>query len=153
MIRAHSYWRMKQLAVDLVIVNERSASYVQDLQSPLESVVRVNLSRSPSEKDAVPGAVFLLRADLLSVEVRNLLQTVARVVIVSRRGGLAEQVKRLLEITPTAVPPSLKPRSASRLSSSRRRGSNSSTASADSIGMDGSTSPSSTGTKRRLRLG
>ncbi len=29
--------------------------------------------------------MFLLRADLLSVEVRNLLQTVARVVIVSRR--------------------------------------------------------------------
>ena len=44
--------------------------------------------------------VFLLRADLLSVEVRNLLQTVARVVIVSRRGGLAEQVKRLQEIAP-----------------------------------------------------
>ena len=113
LIRAHSYWRMKQLAVDLVIVNERSASYVQDLQSPLESVVRANLSRSSSEKDAAPGAVFLLRADLLSVEVRNLLQTVARVVIVSRRGGLAEQVKRLLEITPASVPPSLKPRSAS----------------------------------------
>ena len=33
LIRAHRYWRMKQLAVDLVIVNERSTSYVQDLQS------------------------------------------------------------------------------------------------------------------------
>jgi cyclic beta-1,2-glucan synthetase len=57
--------------------------------------------------------VFLLRADLLSAEVRNLLQTVARVVIVSRRGGLAEQVKRLQEIAPAAEPPHLKPRSAS----------------------------------------
>ena len=113
LIRAHSYWRMKQLAVDLVIVNERSTSYVQDLQSALESVVRVNLSRSPSEKDGAPGSVFLLRADLLSAEVRNLLQTVARVVIVSRRGGLAEQVKRLQEIAPAAEPPHLKPRSVS----------------------------------------
>ena len=93
LIRAHRYWQMKQLAVDLVIVNERSTSYLQDLQSALELVVRVGLSRSPSEKDGAPGAVFLLRADLLSAEVRNLLQTVARVVIVSWRGGLSEQVK------------------------------------------------------------
>jgi len=113
LIRAHHYWRMKQLAVDLVIVNERSTSYVQDLQSALESVVRVNLSRSPSEKDSAPGSVFLLRADLLSAEIRNLLQTVARVTIVSRRGGLAEQVKRLLDIAPVAEPPYLKPLSVS----------------------------------------
>lgn len=113
LIRAHQYWRMKQLAVDLVIVNERSTSYVQDLHSALESVVRVSLARSPSEKDSAPGSVFLLRADLLSADIRNLLQTVARVVIVSRRGGLAEQVKRLQEVAPAAEPPQLKPRSAS----------------------------------------
>jgi cyclic beta-1,2-glucan synthetase len=111
--RAHSYWLMKQLAVDLVIVNERSTSYVQDLQSALESVVRASLSRSPPLKDGAPGNVFLLRADLLPVEVRTLLQTVARVVIVSRRGSLAEQVKRLQEIVPAAEPPSLAPGSAS----------------------------------------
>ena len=48
---------------------------------------------------------------MLSAEVRNLLQTVARVVIVSRRGSLAEQVKRLQEIAPAAEPPRLAPRS------------------------------------------
>ena len=32
LVRAHNYWRMKQLAVDLVVVNERSTSYVQDLE-------------------------------------------------------------------------------------------------------------------------
>lgn len=113
LIRAHHYWRMKQLAVDLVIVNERSTSYVQDLQSALESVVRVNMWRSPGGKDSVPGSVFLLRADLLPVEVRNLLQTVARVVIASRRGGLADQVKRLQEIAPAPEPPHLAPRAVS----------------------------------------
>ncbi len=113
LIRAHNYWRMKQLAVDLVIVNERSTSYVQDLESSLESIIRANPSRSLAEKVGTPGAVFLLRADLLPVEVRNLLQTVARVVIVSRRGSLADQVKRLLEIVPAAEPPHPAPRSAS----------------------------------------
>jgi cyclic beta-1,2-glucan synthetase len=110
LIRAHHYWRMKQLAVDLVIINERSTSYVQDLQSALESVVRVNMWRTSGGKDSVPGNVFLLRADLLSVEARNLLQTVARVVIVSRRGGLADQVKRLQETAPAAAPPRIAPR-------------------------------------------
>ena len=37
LLRAHEYWRLKRLAVDLVILNERAASYVQDLQSALES--------------------------------------------------------------------------------------------------------------------
>jgi cyclic beta-1,2-glucan synthetase len=110
LIRAHSYWRSKELTVDLVIVNERSTSYVQDLQTALESVVRVNLVRMPERRH---GTVFLLRADTLSAEVRSLLQTVARVVIVSRRGSLAEQVKRLQEIAPAAEPPRLAPRSVS----------------------------------------
>jgi len=113
LIRAHHYWRMKQLAVDLVIVNERSTSYVQDLQSALESVVRVNMWRSSGGKDSVPGSVFLLRADLMPVEARNLLQTIARVVIVSRRGGLADQVKRLQEIAPAPEPPRPAPRAVS----------------------------------------
>ena len=107
LIRAQHYWRMKQLAVDLVIVNERNTSYVQDLQSALESIVRVNL-RIPERRK---GSLFLLRGDMVSDEVRNLLQTVARVVIVSRRGSLAEQVKRLQEIAPAAEPPRITPRS------------------------------------------
>ena len=37
---AHEYWQMKLLAVDLVIVNERASSYVQDLQIGLETLVR-----------------------------------------------------------------------------------------------------------------
>lgn len=110
LIRAHHYWRTKQLAVDLVIVNERSTSYVQDLQAALESIVRVNVSRTQAETAHAQGSIFLLRADVLSAEVRNVLQTVARVVIVSRRGSLAEQVKRLQELAPAAEPPRLAPR-------------------------------------------
>jgi cyclic beta-1,2-glucan synthetase len=52
----------------------------------------------------VQGAIFVLRADLVSVEVRNLLQAAARVVLVGRRGSLFEQVKRLPEPKPSAPP-------------------------------------------------
>ena len=39
LLRAHEYWRMKQLAVDLVNLNERATSYAQDLQASLEAQV------------------------------------------------------------------------------------------------------------------
>jgi len=105
LVRAHEYWRMKQLAVDLVILNERPPSYAQDLQSAIEAVVRSHQPRAPATGEAARGAVFIVRADLATVEARIALQTIARAVLLSRRGGLSEQVKRLREPKPAAKPP------------------------------------------------
>ncbi|HEY1314013.1 MAG TPA: glucoamylase family protein [Steroidobacteraceae bacterium] len=93
-VRAHEYWRMKGLATDLVILNERAASYVQDLQNALETLVRMSQSRPQPGAHSVRGAVFVLRADLISEQTRSLLSAVARVVLVARRGGLADQLDR-----------------------------------------------------------
>ncbi|MGC2462784.1 MAG: hypothetical protein WA446_17715 [Steroidobacteraceae bacterium] len=101
---AHEYWRMKQLAVDLVILNERTPSYTQDFQVSLEALVRANRSRPKPTGENVEGAIFILRADLVSVEVRNLLQTAARAVLVGHRGSLSEQVRRVPEPKPSAPP-------------------------------------------------
>jgi cyclic beta-1,2-glucan synthetase len=97
LLRAHQYWRLKQLAVDLVILNERPASYAQDLHASVEALVRTGQSHFRSEGEGARGSVFVLRADQLSVEVRTLLQTAARAVLLSRRGSLSEQVKHLEE--------------------------------------------------------
>jgi cyclic beta-1,2-glucan glucanotransferase len=105
LVRAHEYWRMKQLAVDLVILNERPPSYSQDLQASLEALVRAAQSRTPSEGEGVREAVFVLRAEMVPVEVRSLLQTAARAVIVSRRGSISEQINRLEESKPPAPRP------------------------------------------------
>ncbi len=94
LLRAHEYWRMKQLAVDLVILNEQAPSYAQDLQGSLEAQVRAGQSRLQQEGDKPSGSVFILRGDLISAEDRTLLQTAARAVLLSRRGSLAEQVVR-----------------------------------------------------------
>ena len=56
LLRAHEYWRMKQLAVDLVILNERESSYVQDLQIALETLVRTSQSRPQVPVEAPSGA-------------------------------------------------------------------------------------------------
>ena len=94
LLRAHEYWRMKQLAVDLVILNEQGSSYAQNLQDALETQVRASQSRLQHEGQQAFGNVFILRGDLISVEERTLLQTAARAVLLSRRGTLAEQVER-----------------------------------------------------------
>jgi cyclic beta-1,2-glucan synthetase len=94
LLRAHEYWRMKQLAVDLVIVNEQAPSYAQDLQASLEAQLRTSQSRLRHEGHEPSGSVFILRGDLISDEDRILLQTAARAVLLSRRGTLSEQVVR-----------------------------------------------------------
>jgi cyclic beta-1,2-glucan synthetase len=91
LLRAHQYWRMKQLAVDLVILNERSVSYAQELQASLEALVRASQSRSAIEEENARGNVIVLRADLMTDEARGAIRSAARAVLLSRRGGLAEQ--------------------------------------------------------------
>jgi len=105
LLRAHEYWRMKQLAVDLVILNENPPSYAQDLQTALETMLRASQSRRPSGKESGRGAVRILRAELLSPQTRSLLQSVARAVMWNRRGSLFQQVKRLEEPAAALAPP------------------------------------------------
>jgi cyclic beta-1,2-glucan synthetase len=105
LLRAREYWRLKQLAVDLVIVNERATSYVQDLQSALDTLVRMNQSMPRIASDDARGAVFVLRADLVSAEVRGLLQASARAVLQGNRGTLADQINRARDRMPAMAPP------------------------------------------------
>lgn len=106
LLQAHEYWRMKQLAADLVILNERASSYVQELQAALETQVRTSQSRPPVRVGAPSGQVFLLRADLMSVETRALLSSAARVVLIGQRGRLGDQLDHAPEAKapPPAVP-------------------------------------------------
>lgn len=97
LLQAHEYWRMKQLAVDLVILNERASSYIQDLQIALETQVRTSQATASVAVENQQGRVFVLRADLVSSEARALLVSVARVVLVGQRGSLADQLDRVPE--------------------------------------------------------
>jgi cyclic beta-1,2-glucan synthetase len=109
LLRAHEYWRIKQLAVDLVILNEQAASYAQNLQEALEAQVRASQSRLPQEGRASSGSVFILRGDLISADDRTLLQTAARAVLLSRHGTLAEQVERTQRSQTSALSPPRQP--------------------------------------------
>lgn len=95
LLRAQEYWRMKRLGVDLVILNEHASSYMQDLQGTIEQAVRSSQARPRPGDVLTQGSTYALRADLLSLEMRSLLQAAARVVLIARRGPLASQIARL----------------------------------------------------------
>ena len=103
LLRAHEYWRLKQLAVDLVILNERVSSYVQDLQIALETMVRTSQSHPRIGVDGARGSVFVLRTDLISPETCARLPSVARVVITAHYGSLSDQLD-YREASPIAPP-------------------------------------------------
>ncbi|MDO8485065.1 MAG: glucoamylase family protein, partial [Candidatus Limnocylindrales bacterium] len=113
LLRAHEYWRLKLLNVDLVIINEHGVSYAQDLQGALESLVRASQSTLVHERHGTHGGVYILHGDQLSADDRTLLQAAARAVLLSRRGSLSDQVIRLERpdrIVPLAPPqPAAKP--------------------------------------------
>src|SRR5205814_36180 len=104
LLRAHEYWRLKGLAVDLVILNEKATSYPQDLQSALEALVRTSQSAVRHE-DAARGNVFILRGDLVSARDHDLLRTAARAVLLSRHGTLRDQVMRAERPASAPLPP------------------------------------------------
>jgi cyclic beta-1,2-glucan glucanotransferase len=114
LLRAHEYWRMKQLSADVVIINEKAPSYVQELQTSLEALVRGSQLRLSPDSTGVSGKIFLLRGDLVSPQTRAQLQAVARAVLLSRRGTLAEQITRSQYREPTPPPAPRQSRSSKR---------------------------------------
>jgi cyclic beta-1,2-glucan synthetase len=107
LLRAHEYWRLKGLAVDLVVINEQATSYSAELGSALEALIRAGTLPFGVATENTAGEVFVLRGELLSGEERDAIAAAARVVLLSRHGTLAEQVIRLLRrarATPAARP-------------------------------------------------
>ena len=91
LLRAQEYWRIKGLATDLVIINEKPGSYAQELQDAIEELIRESGQMVGQEPN---GGVFVLNGPLLSPEDRATLQSAARAVLLSHHGTLADQLGR-----------------------------------------------------------
>jgi cyclic beta-1,2-glucan synthetase len=65
LLRAHEYWRMKHLSADVVIINEKPPSYLQDFQGSLEALVHGSQLRLSPDTTSASGRIFLLRGDLV----------------------------------------------------------------------------------------
>jgi cyclic beta-1,2-glucan synthetase len=89
LVQAHAYWRLKGLAVDLVIWNEDRAGYRQVLQDQILGLVAAGVETHAPDR---PGAIFVRPAEQISGEDRTLFQSVARAIIADSRGRLADQI-------------------------------------------------------------
>ena len=90
LVVAHSWWRMKGLAVDLVIWNEERDTYRQRLHDQILGLIAAGLEASVVDR---PGGIFVRHADQIPHEDRLLLLAVARIVLSDRLGSLAEQLE------------------------------------------------------------
>ncbi|HEY3102509.1 MAG TPA: glucoamylase family protein [Pyrinomonadaceae bacterium] len=108
LLRGHQYLRSKGLQFDLVILNDHPTDYAGALQDSLQMAARTSGAQALIDK---AGGVFIRPSDQLPEEERILLHAVARVVIVSERGSLEDQLVR--RPTEEPLPPGFQPRGAS----------------------------------------
>ncbi|SEQ06454.1 Cellobiose phosphorylase [Solimonas aquatica] len=91
LIQCHAYWRLKGLAVDLVIWNEDHLGYRQQLQDQIMGLIATGTEAHAIDR---PGGIFVRAAEQIPSEDRILLQAAARAIISDRHGSLLEQLSR-----------------------------------------------------------
>ncbi|MBC7622281.1 MAG: cyclic beta 1-2 glucan synthetase, partial [Aeromicrobium sp.] len=90
-VQAHAYWRLRGLAVDLVIWNEDHAGYRQLLREQILGLIAAGVEAHVIDR---PGGIYVRRAEHISDEDRTLILSAARVILRDQRGSLADQVTR-----------------------------------------------------------
>ncbi|MGD0598686.1 MAG: glucoamylase family protein [Terriglobales bacterium] len=91
LIQAHGYWRLKGLAVDLLIWNEDHSGYRQVLQDQIMGLISAGVEATLTDQ---PGSIFVRPGDQISSEDRILFQSVARAILSDSRGSLVDQMQR-----------------------------------------------------------
>jgi len=93
-LTAHGFWRHSGFRVDLVILTTSPTTYSGELIDRLRGLIRGSHALQLLDK---PGGVFLRAVDQMPNETRNLLDTVARVVLDGDRGPIALQLDQRAE--------------------------------------------------------
>ncbi|MDD2942280.1 MAG: glucoamylase family protein, partial [bacterium] len=89
LVMAHNYLLLRGLEFDVVVLNESSGGYYQDLHGKVEQVMGSGFPAPIVEKK---GGLFLRDSNNLSSEEITLLESHARVVLDGGAGSLAKQV-------------------------------------------------------------
>ncbi len=104
LLQAHTYWRKRQLMIDLVFIDNQGTSYNQELSSQLYRLVASTQSEAWLNRR---GGIFLLQADQMEEADRVLLETAARVVLDGTRVSLARSLQHVpaVDQNPSRLPP------------------------------------------------
>ena len=103
LVHAHAYCRLKGLVFDLVIWNDESGGYRQNLHDEIYGVIASSADASVIDH---PGGIFVRALDQINHEDRVLMLAVARVVLSDEAGSLIEQLRArdLTDTVPAFVP-------------------------------------------------
>jgi cyclic beta-1,2-glucan synthetase len=102
LVQAHSYWRMKALPVDLVILIDKVSDAPRPLYEQIVSLIAPERRTGMLDK---PAGIFIRNLDQLSGEDLVLLQAAARIVLADDDEGLVEPANS----DETAEIPALRP--------------------------------------------
>ncbi|MBK9031669.1 MAG: hypothetical protein IPL61_10120 [Myxococcales bacterium] len=91
LVRAHTYWRLKGVAADLVIWNEDPSGYRQVLHDEILAVIAAVTDSSLIDR---PGGIFVRRGEQISEDDKVLMQTVARLIVSDSGASIAELLDR-----------------------------------------------------------
>lgn len=89
MLTAHEFFKLKGLAIDLILLNEFGSSYEQPVQERLQEMVSVSHARELIDR---PGGVYIRQSANISKDDLNLLLAAARLVIDAEKGCIADQL-------------------------------------------------------------
>jgi cellobiose phosphorylase len=100
-LTAHTFWHLRGLKADLVLVSEELPSYEETLANDLRKLIEAQAHLTGVDQ---PGGVYLRSATKISSEELIALQAAARMVLVASRGTLRQQ---LAATTPVTAKPQL----------------------------------------------
>ena len=88
-LKAHEFWRVRGLNVDLVILAEDKASYNQPIHSYIHDLLLITHARDLKDR---AGGVFLRQGSDMPLEDKDLLITAARLVLHASEGSIMSQL-------------------------------------------------------------
>ena len=90
LIRAFEYWRLKDFAADLVLLNEEASGYGQNLHQALVGLAQT--VGTPPDNARPTGSIHLVRSDQVNPQQVDALLAGASVVMWARRGSISQQL-------------------------------------------------------------
>jgi cyclic beta-1,2-glucan synthetase len=99
---AHRYWRRRGMTVDLVVLNERSHSYLQELSDLIAATMFTATDSAIIDR---PGGVFVRRRDAVNEADLEMLRATARLLVPCDGRSLGSIVEEALGTSVDNLPP------------------------------------------------
>ncbi len=100
-LTAHTFWHLRGLKVDLVLISEEAESYEEPLTAQLRRLAEAHAQITGVDQ---PGGVFLRSAKKVSKDELIVIMAAARAVLVAARGTLRQQLAAPVPLGPQPVP-------------------------------------------------